>query len=54
MDKIEKCKLPSLTDKVEETKDEFKFSDGQKIVTVKEQPSDPFLASAGNELDFLS
>jgi hypothetical protein len=54
LDKIEKCKLPSLTDKVEETKDEFKFSDGQKIVTVKEQPSDPFLASAGNELDFLS
>ena len=54
LDKIEKCKLPSLTDKVEETKDEFKFSDGQKIVTVKEQPSDPFLASPGNELDFLS
>lgn len=42
LDKIEKTKLPSLTNKVEETKDEFKFSDGQKIVTVKEQPSDPF------------
>ena len=33
MDKIEKTKLSSLTDKVEETKDEFKFSDGKKIIS---------------------
>jgi hypothetical protein len=34
--RIEKAKLPGLTDKVEETKDEFKLSDGQKITNLKE------------------
>ena len=34
LDKIEKTKLPSLPDKTEENKDDFKFSDGQKITSV--------------------
>jgi hypothetical protein len=38
LDKIEKSKLPTLTDRVEESKDDFKFSDGQKITTIKDQP----------------
>lgn len=52
LDKIEKVKLPSLTDKVEESKVDFKFSDGQKII--KETPTDPFAAvPTSGELDFL-
>lgn len=31
LEKIEKNKLPTLPDKTEEAKDEFKFGDGQKI-----------------------
>jgi hypothetical protein len=55
LEKIEKVKLPSLSDKVEETKEEFKFSDGQKITAVKE-PADPFgmTAPVGGDLDFIA
>ena len=55
LEKIEKAKLPSLPDKSDENKDDFKFSDGQKITSAPEPSFDPFSGPPSTgELDFLN
>ena len=56
LEKIEKSKLPMLPTKLEESKDDFRFGDGQKITSLNEDPQNVFdtKPQAAGELDFLS